>query len=159
MNRTEHPLYQTWLDMRCRCRTPTHKNYANYGGRGITICDRWDDFWAFVSDMGERPHGTSIDRIDTNGHYTPENCRWSTQKQQIKNRRFFTFPKKQSATPHIYFSVEPQRCPRYKTKFHLAKNVVINYAHECLEVVETFVDHLIYERDFYRYHGIIITKD
>ena len=83
-----HPLYQVWQGMKARCLNPNNKHYANYGGRGITICNDWiNDFNQFVQDMGERPQGYSIDRINNNGDYTPNNCKWSTKKEQQRNRR------------------------------------------------------------------------
>lgn len=82
-------IYTTWRQMLCRCYVPTNCNYKNYGARGITVCDRWrSSFKAFVFDMGHRPSPThSLDRIDTLGNYTPENCRWATNKEQSNNKR------------------------------------------------------------------------
>ena len=79
--------YRSWKAMRTRCTNPNHKYYYNYGGRGIKICDRWDSFENFFADMGERPEGMTMDRIDNDGNYEPSNCCWSTPKQQRKNQR------------------------------------------------------------------------
>lgn len=82
-------LYQVWMQMRQRCYLPTAPNYKWYGGRGITVCDRWmNSFEAFAADMGERPVGASIDRKDNDGPYAPWNCRWETsQAKQVRNSR------------------------------------------------------------------------
>lgn len=82
-----HPLYAMWQGMQNRCRNPDFKDWEHYGGRGIKVCERWSDFDNFLQDMGERPDGMSIDRIDVNGDYEPGNCRWATAKQQSLNKR------------------------------------------------------------------------
>jgi hypothetical protein len=81
------PTYRTWRAMHTRCRYPTAVGYKNYGGRGIKVCEYWGDFSNFLKDMGERPSGTSIDRINPDGDYEPGNCRWATAKEQAANKR------------------------------------------------------------------------
>lgn len=83
-----HPLYHTWNSAIHRCHSTTNRKYKYYGARGVTVCERWkNNFWAFVADMGERPEGTTLDRIDPFGNYEPDNCRWADTALQAGNRR------------------------------------------------------------------------
>ena len=79
--------YRSWLSMRSRCLYPTHKDWHNYGGRGITFCRRWERFENFYADMGERPPGLTLDRKDNDKGYSKSNCRWATRSEQARNQR------------------------------------------------------------------------
>lgn len=86
---TDHPLYVVWCGIKARCYNPAHKNYADYGGRGIRMCDAWrDSFAAFYSDMGDRPTKRhTIERKENDGDYEPGNCTWATRAEQNENTR------------------------------------------------------------------------
>lgn len=86
------PEYGSWSSMHSRCNNQNDLAYVNYGGRGISICPAWNaDFVIFLRDMGPRPVGTSLDRINVNGNYEPSNCRWATKKMQVNNTRVSVF--------------------------------------------------------------------
>lgn len=85
--RPRHPTYGSWNNMLQRCTNPNDKRYKNYGGRGITVCERWHSFENFLADMGLMPEGYSIERINNDGNYEPANCTWIPRPEQGKNMR------------------------------------------------------------------------
>jgi len=90
------PEYQSWRGMRERCLNPNHSSFSRYGGRGIKVCDRWlHSFPNFLADMGKRPDRHSLDRINVEGHYEPDNCRWADAKTQARNSSHFVLSDEQ----------------------------------------------------------------
>jgi hypothetical protein len=114
MNKT--PLHNAWMAMIQRCEDTNYWAYAAYGGRGIKVCERWrgsEGFAQFLADMGERPAGNySIDRIDNDGDYRPDNCRWATKKEQARNRRNTLFITLEGKTRTVTDWVQSGRSPR-----------------------------------------------
>lgn len=109
--------YQSWQAMRNRCTNPRAVDFARYGGRGIGVCQRWIQFQNFLTDMGERPTGTSLDRIDNAGDYSPENCRWATRKEQCRNRR---------SSRHICYRGEVLTLAEWIERLGLKKGLIEN---------------------------------
>ena len=116
-DRNVSPEYCSWLAMRQRCYYPKHVKFARYGGRGIRVCERWrDNFVNFLSDMGARPPGMTLDRKDNDGDYEPSNCRWATPVQQMSNRTRASFDCKSRNTAcpsgHPYSGTNVRMTPR-----------------------------------------------
>lgn len=129
-NVESHPLRKIWKSMLMRCNNPNVKNYNNYGGRGVKVCERWSGnlgFENFVNDMGERPDGTTLDRIDVNGNYEPSNCRWATTEQQMNNR---------TDNSRITLNGESITCSQLCSKYGFYRTYVTHLIHDGIDVNE-----------------------
>lgn len=117
------PEYYSWRSMKDRCLNPKATNFKNWGGRGIRIHPEWMCFENFLRDMGERPPGTSLDRIDNKGNYEPGNCRWATRTEQGRNSRHATLIKRDGKTLCITEWCEILNFPRHLVYDRIWRNV------------------------------------
>lgn len=115
--------FTSYRNMKERCNNPNYIGFHNYGGRGITVCDRWEEsFDNFLEDMGERPEGMSLDRIDVNGNYEPSNCRWATNKEQARNKRHSLYIEYNGET-----ALFADLCDKYNIPQTIAYNRIFRY--------------------------------
>lgn len=117
------PIYRVWSSMIQRCNNPKSTHFSSYGGRGITVCDRWLDFGNFINDMGNRPSKDySIDRIDNNSGYRPDNCRWSLREDQMANMRSNRFISSDDRFVPIFKASKAKGIPSYIVRNRLRAN-------------------------------------
>ena len=109
--------YNSWRAMLDRCENKNYREYIEWGGRGVKVCERWHDFENFYNDMGKRPNGMTLDRIDNNGNYEPSNCRWATAKVQGNNRRSNTL---------ITYNGETRTLQQWADKVGIKANTIHN---------------------------------
>lgn len=125
--RKKSPTYHSWASMVKRCTNPNATRWGHYGGRGITVCARWRTFANFLVDMGEKPPGLSIDRIDNGRGYEPGNCRWATHREQCRNKRNSKLTADDVAAIRRASAAGEKPCPiarRYGVNDKLIRNIV-----------------------------------
>lgn len=120
--------YKIWNNMITRCTNPRRAQWGDYGGRGITVCERWRSFENFLADMGERPDGKSLDRRDANGNYDPENCSWATRTEQNRNTRRNRFVQYQGAEITVAALAETAGHPYWKVYQRLVRGWPVEQA-------------------------------
>lgn len=121
VKRAQTPTYKSWAHMHQRCRNPKCRQYKWYGARGVRVCERWESFENFLADMGERPNGKTLDRIDGEGDYEPGNCRWATSSEQQRNRSNVKLNASQAA------EIRARHVPRRVTYQRLADEYGVSY--------------------------------
>ena len=118
---TDTPTHISWVNMNHRCGNSNATQYRYYGGKGISICERWKSFEAFLADMGERPDGTTLDRIDNSKDYSPDNCVWSSRKQQSRNR---------SMNIQLSFNGKTQIVSEWSAETYIPYKTLLNRIHK-----------------------------
>lgn len=123
------PEYMVWQGMISRCTRPSTDSYPRYGGRGIRVCERWESFALFLEDMGKRPKGTTLDRVDNDGNYEPGNCKWSSIEEQNNNRSTSVFVEidgvRKTATQWARVAGVSDACMFYRIKQGLTGKALI----------------------------------
>ena len=130
-DKKKDPTYTVWKSMIQRCMNPNQKSYQHYGGRGITVCERWKNFENFLADMGERPmDNLSLDRIDNSLGYFKENCRWATRKEQDRNKRNSVLITWNGITKNLVDWVKEWNINCNTFRYHLSKNKSMQWIYE-----------------------------